>query len=352
MPEYGFFQGFGWAIRKRLKRNGVQVTPEIFEKIMLEQIAVEFAITETIGSDSVEMPHNAIQIYEECCHFFLSHQVIYCSPEFVNRILQTNLKVLLDRLYIPHHVFELCFPKGFKLPSGEKLEAALVMVAPHQELQNAIDRITKRMDTIAKGVWEKMGYPRRDYSAQGWFKEVQLTDKVDLSIHALSPFENAFLHERVPTDASRSIEEVIRGMRDSVEYNHLTGRVLSLSANEKLFMQKVCKIALGVVCYQNTKDPDIQPFKNQNRFKAGAVRPSEILVGNNMEAQAHRGWHLRSSHMRFLRDKRYRRDEGGKVRVIWVREHEVNRNKKASVPEAKKTKAEEYNHKREFDSQG
>jgi hypothetical protein len=109
---------------------------------------------------------------------------------------------------------------------------------------------------------------------------------------------------------------------------------IALNEEELGIQRIVARTVLGVVCYLNTKDPDIAPWKDRNRPAMSLTSPSEQLVGSEL---SQKGWFLRSGGPVMLAHERFHRDDEGRIRMIFRKGAEVNKWAKPSSPEPKTT---------------
>lgn len=116
--------------------------------------------------------------------------------------------------------------------------------------------------------------------------------------------------------------------------------VLSMDDKDKLIQKKILTVVLATLCYMNTKNPDQQKYKFHDRPKLGIVAPTAVIVGSDFD-RCPPGWHLRQAHFRTLGDERFRRDESGQARVIWVKGAEVGKGREPAGDEAKEVEAKE-----------
>lgn len=105
------------------------------------------------------------------------------------------------------------------------------------------------------------------------------------------------------------------------------GLVIPIPPIEMEARRRLLRIALCVIAYLNTSDPDVDTsYRDLHRPHFGMTPPNGMLLGGRFHLSPN--WHLRKGHWRFLADEKFRREKDGSVRVIWVHEAEVNPEKR------------------------
>jgi hypothetical protein len=256
---------------------------------------------------------DGVLVILESIHYTVSHKVVYVSTPFAQRLMESELTVNLDDLHIPFNLFEMCFDDDFEILDGVKAPSSLVLAKPD--------------DTIINCMREILDEASGQYTLSQHYGNVKPNFKIEdevrnvFSIRFRSPTDNdGICHLNINT--KKSMGEPIDKVIDEIGLFQEKAGVTALSVTEREIEKRIARIALGIICYYNTAEPDILDWRNKSRGRMSETRPSETLLGSTFE-RASPGWHLRRAHWRFLKHERYKRDEGGSVRCIWVRAAEV-----------------------------
>lgn len=284
------YQGYLYELKRIMKQEGIKLRQD---KVPEELLKVLGKIVPHGG----HVGQNGVLVLLEYIHYCFSHQVFFVKSNFAKRLAESRMEIRLDELHIPHKIFEICFEDdliidGMKIPSC--LTGCGMGDVEINIMKDAIRKLTGQNDV-----------PIGD------------TFRNAFSVRMPSPFDGGMLH--VMADSKSSHGKNIDTVIDELGEFHMEN-MEKLDSKELELEKIISRIALGIVCYLNTSDPVINDVKSSNRPILG-IKPQVQLVGDSVDAN----WHLRRAHWRFLKDERYRRDDGGKVRCIWVKSAEVNR---------------------------
>jgi hypothetical protein len=293
------YNGYLYELKRAMKAGGVKLRQD---KVPEELISLLGKMVPNGG----HIGQNGVLVLLEYIHYCFSHQVYFIKSDFAKRLAESKMEIRLDELHIPHKIFEICFEDDLEI-DGIKIPSCLAGCSLGDVEINIIK------DTIKKLTGQK---------------EVPVGGALvnAFTVRMPSPWDGGMLHVMADAKSShgKNIDTVIDELGE-FELEHM-----EKLDNKELDLEKIIsRIALGVICYLNTSDPVIADMKPSNRPILG-IRPQIQLVGDSVDAN----WHIRRAHWRFLKDERYRRDDSGKVRCVWVRSAEVNRggNVEVSVP--------------------
>ena len=133
---------------------------------------------------------------------------------------------------------------------------------------------------------------------------------------------NLHMHE----DDGKEIDEVINNLPLVATSRLITG----MSDADKKIQIETMRVVMGALCYLNTAEPDLSDYKFPDRPKLGTIPPSAVVLGRNFSTFDE--WQMRSAHFKTLVHERFKRDESGKPKVIWVRPYEVNKGLRSHMP--------------------
>lgn len=248
--------------------------------------------------DITEQPGAKILIIEESMHYLLGHHVVYVSSPLAEQFMLTSFGPgIIKNLKTPFTYFEICIEEGLKTPSGELVPPMLVSL-PHD------DAHIKAMTHFFK-----------KYSNEGssdWTLPKVVEDYI----------RNSMI---ITAYTSTGIERV--NIADAHIEGNIEKRVTELDVKNasKDLLSSIARIALGVICYLNTQNPDVQPHNDFSRPRY-ARRINSIILGKDVQRDEF--FIIRKAHWRYLRDERYKRDEDGNVRMLWIRPANVHYGKK------------------------
>lgn len=324
------YEGCAWALKRSWKLDtGKRISKTAFRESLLEVLARCMTLVDPKKVNSGEplsFNEDVNGLSLEAVHYFLSHQVVYVATPLAERLACSEITVNLDHLELPFYIFEICFEDDFEIIPGVKAASGLASVNPDMATLNAKLSFVRE---AALRMPFKLAFPP------------ELTgEHVSIAhIQYRSPFEAdraAMYHARIGTQKHKG--QTVEALIDAMTVPEHTG-YMSEAANaphEKQVQTRMMRIMLGVLCYLNTKDPDTKAYRDKNRPSLGDRPPQGILLGSTLERMPP-GWHLRKAHWRFLKHDRYKRDQQGQARCVWVRAAEINRPELPAVPGAKIT---------------
>lgn len=300
MERFPPFKGTTYAIRK-LGEKGPQIE-------LLAEIAGKCLIN---GGTA-----DCIQGLLEMVHYNLSHRVINVTKNLGERLLSTKIELELDNLFVPHHIFEICWENGLKIPGTDfQLPGCLVILRPDDATFATVEQMAKKAEPHYGGKIMLFELLKDMFS-------VKYHDPHDESI------TGAVVHCNVPSSMTKglTVDQLIDNLPEIHSFKDMdpTFRV-TLDDRDKMIQKWVVTAVLTTLSYLNTSNPDVQPFKFKDRPRVGSIPPNATIVGSNF-TRCPPGWHLRRPHMRWLRDERFKRDEQGRVRAIWIHAAEINKN--------------------------
>lgn len=315
---YSPYQGFVWEIRQRQKERNERFS----RQDLPQQLAGLMDIVASHYSSGVEMSQDGVLIMLEMAHYLLSHKVVYVPTPLAQRLMETSLEVNFENLHVPFHIFEVVFDQDFKI-GGYSAPSCLAVVTPDDVTFNAINSCLKQAtndQTAQKRI--ARGLPVSYHVPEG-FKDMA-------TIRFRSPVDNGGIcHMTFSSieDKGKKIDDVIDSLGT---YTKSSVGMVKLNDVEREMEKRLMTIVLGVLCYLNTSEPEIEAFKDRNRMSLSAVKPDAVILGKSIERAAP-GWHLRKGHWRFLKHERFTRKDP--ARCVWVRSAEVNKEQKPAIPD-------------------
>lgn len=271
-------------------------------------------------------------IMQEAVHYLLNHQVVYISTPLAQSLMNTEIELELDNLYIPFRLFEICFENDFKIYKDYVAPGTLVLAKADDAILSAFNNFaTLSTNFITKNLneYQKLrGLPPIKPDQPDISDDLQKM----LSLRFQSPVDQSLCHCVINSsiDAGKSVDAIIDGLK-----MFDNSGIFELNQDEREIEKRLMRIVLGSMCYLGTQDPDVIEYRNRNR-KSFYNKPKEILLGGKFEKDT--SWHLRKAHWRFLKDKRFERDKDGNVKCVWVKSAEVNKYSPPAIPDEKVTK--------------
>lgn len=289
MERFPPFMGEIYVARKAIKGAGLQ-------KMRTSKDVLDLSIqaAKQLHDSSAHDP-SIFGVVIEAMHYAISHKVVCITKDLAESIVNTNMnEICLDNLRLPFHLFELCVERGTRLPNviGD-VPSLLVLVGPDEATTNTIMKLLDRagmvidggIDHVSNAFRMMYGQPPEKYQSNVDLRETK----------------------------GKTIDDVINEL-PAFKVGH------SLNDAEKKQSASLMRLIMGTLCYLNVREPDLRTFKDKQRMQLGE-KPSCILLGDKFKPSP--SWYLRRAHFRILRDERYRRDDEGKPRVVWIRETEV-----------------------------
>lgn len=283
------YAGLTWMTRrvsKRLKRN-IDVSD------LLLQTAQAMA--------SMNRWSDLFTAAIEHLHYFSSHRVLLVTKALSEALYDSKINFCLRYLRLPYSICEINFEEGMTIP-GTSIQAPgiLVVAKPSQAAIDSMDRFVKK----ASGTHLNAESYRTLFSMRYTLPEGDLPDELRPTYTFNVDWEK---------NADKEIEDVI------LEAPTLATADEALTDQEKGQQASLLRMVMGALCYLSIENAEKQETKAFNRPRMG-VPPSCTILGKNYKEIPR---HMRKGHVRHLRDERYKRDEDGNVRIVWVREHEV-----------------------------
>ena len=321
--SFSHFQGIAYHIKDLAKQQGEKI--HNLERYLLET-AEGINMTSNVGLTTAD----GMQIVQEMIHYMLSHQVIYVPTPLATALMKTNIDMDIENIHIPFKLFELCFESDFKIYEDYIAPSCLVMTQPDQVLLSTLKSMFTKVNEFLR---QRMNlYLKNKGEPEIPKTPINIDPKLPnmFSVRFKSPYDGSACHCAldIKQEAGRSVEDIINTI------NIGSTMLMPLNSVEKEIEKKILKIVLGVICYLNTSEPEVSKFKNRNRKSFGPIKPKEIILGEHF-SNKEIGWHLRNAHWRFLKDEKFKRDEFGNIRCIWIRSAEVNKEERQAYPDRK-----------------
>jgi hypothetical protein len=312
------YNGYVLELKRALKADGRKL-----DDVILRQSGIDILCKLFTMQESKYISVDGVLVILELIHYMLSHKVVYVSTPLAQRLMESEITVNLGDLHIPFNLFEMCFDDDLVIMDGFKAPSALVLARPDDAI---IGSMRKILDEAGDKYVRKLrphhqGPIKHDFKVEDEVRNV-------FSIRFKSPVDGGICHLNVNTKASMG--EPIDKVIDEIGLFQEKIGVSALLDTEREIEKRIARIALGVICFFNTADPDAIDWRNKSRGRMSGIRPSETLLGSTFE-RVGPSWHLRRAHWRFLKHERYKRDGGGSVRCVWVRAAEVGSDKLLST---------------------
>jgi len=241
----------------------------------------------------------------EANHYFTSHQVLLLGKNLSEMLYRSKLKLRLDNLRLPFSTFEVDFDKTMKVPNTDIPMPSVL--CSFYETQASREFAKKFCQDITKKFNLKTNL------------EMQCPQKL-IAFRMADPKASDFtvkpmLIFNLDPDwcKDKDIEEIIE------QSPVLKTADVPLNQEENQIMKAVVKLTFGALCYLNLKNREAEAAKAHNRPRIG-IPPSVLLLGKRCISSTF----MRDGHIRTLAHERFRRDEYGFPRLIWIREHLVN----------------------------
>lgn len=311
---YQPYKGAIYNIREAHRQKNIKLKPHDIEE-------KAYRIFKDIGYANLDhVPQDNFQIALELAHYQCSHKVICITNEMAEVLSRTNFQINLDNLHIPYHLFEICFQDGLEI-CGYKIPSALCLVNPDNPTFEALRKKLKQGgDIMVEEINELRkvdGYP--PINCENIYTiNPSMQDCIRITF---ADCDNASCHISIPTKnevfKDKSIDWIINNM------GTLKGSEIGLNNEEQEISRILTKIVFGAIAYYSVKDSDIERYKFHGRPALGKSSPECVIIGGKMSHD--KGYHLRRGHYRVLAHERFKRDNSGNVRVVWVSGSEVNK---------------------------
>lgn len=325
---FRYYDGIVSDIRRQLKHEGFKLTPDNLPGYLADVVRQIVSRTKSqLGAHQ-----DTILCLFEAVHYLLSHRVVYVHTDFARKMIDADLKFRIDNLKIPHSLFELCFDDKFEIEPGLKMESSLIIARPDDSVLSAVGNFVHRYVAPdfplsedgkfpAQIVYQRFGHKDEDFVAS------TLGNLFSIRFRS---HDQSICHACIPCDDSegRNASAVIDELGD---FKYSKVGIEPVDQTDKKVQKAILKVALGVLAYWNTTDPDIESIKPKDRPRLGAS-PTCWFVGRKVVTEK---WFIRSGGPMVLGHKRYRRDSEGRVRIIWRKAAEVNAHAKPSMPKPK-----------------
>lgn len=313
---YTPYQGFVWEIRQRQKERNERFS----RQDLPQQLAGLMDVVASHYSGS-EISQDGVLIMLEMAHYLLSHKVVYVPTPLAQRLMETSLEVNFENLHVPFHIFEVVFDQDFEIegyPAPSCLAAVTLDDITFNATSECLNKVISSQTAqkrIARGLPVLYHVPEK-------FKEMA-------TIRFRSPVDNGGIcHMTFSSveDKGKKIDDVIDSLGT---YTKSSVGMVKLNDIERTLEKRLMTIVLGVLCYLNTSEPEMETYKDRNRMSLSAIKPDAVILGKSIE-KATPGWHLRKGHWRFLKHERFTRKNP--ARCVWVRSAEVNKESKPAIP--------------------
>lgn len=319
------YMGYAYFIRRKSKMSGL--------KTDLRQFMAEMAARCNMYNEQTDC---ATALFE-MVHYNVSHKVVNVASNLAERLLSSRMTIQIENLTMPWTVFEICFEKGFKIPGTDlQMPSCMIIYKLDEQTKNAMRVFMKDCGEYQKQMINEL----RAVSGQGAINQVEMFINPDLerlfSIKYRDPlkdWESAPLcHCNIDLAkcAGKTVDEVIDNL-PLIEHAVL---VTAMDERDKAIQKQVLTVVLGTLCYLNVNDPDIATYKFKDRPRMG-ILPSAQILGASFDKMPP-GYHLREPHFRWLKHERFKREQDGTPRVIWVRPTEVGVGRDAAKTSARK----------------
>lgn len=304
MSDYTPFRGEYWAISE-MRKLGIINSGSNYKQ-MLDTIIHNYGRT-VRKEDLMELGQSISGIFFEAVHYFLSHRVYQLTKNLTDCFMKSSLRLTINDIKIEHSTFELSFHKDFRIPNTHTSMPG-VMCGILNEKMSKVHLLRIRKD-LAKREFEinrkisSMGVmwdnPMLYISTGCLESEIIWKNRVAQNIRQMGSIELSSI-------LNRPIEDILK------EYSE------RWKTNSELLVG--LRIALATLCFLQLKQPEIEKVSNFDHPLMGN-RADVSLLGRDCIACAF----MRAAHFRTLVNERYHRDAMGYPRIIWVREHMVNR---------------------------
>lgn len=308
---YEPYHGLVWEGRRTIKaRGGPRRAP--YEQFLI-QTAAQVMLRDMAPSNA------AMQPLLESIHYFASHRVLYVATPLAQQLMDTKIEIPPDELQIPYHLFEICLDNKLEIRPGLRAASCLVLARPDEATFTALGRKFQEAHNAAVDLFNR----EARFSGVAPLKKEKaiLAPRLRQSFILLFRLDDGEelcqFHLRFNEFAGVSTDEAIEKLLSPGPipgFNRLGEKEIEVE-------RCLCRVALGCLCYLNTLGPDVSAWKDHNRPSFG-IKPESIILGKEWRVSP--GWHLRKAHWRFLRHKRFRRDESGNIRCRWVKGAEIN----------------------------
>jgi len=268
----------------------------------------------------------SITIILESIHYLLDHRTYYVSSNLARKLAETDVELDIEafkQMHLPSRVFEVCF-NDLKI-NGHKIPSALVTAGLDDTYRNMMNEFIERNTAIIN---EELNRSRKEIGMKSVpYTPPKITSdrfKIDYSLGT-----DALYHCVIPLDddnfTGKNITEIIESLGVICD-------TAKLSPEEVETQKYLARIIFGLICYINLPEPDMQKHKDHSRAAIGPNRPQIFMLGKK---ETECSWHLRKGHWRILKHERYKRNEDGTIKTIWVRPTEVNKGHAPAMPDNK-----------------
>lgn len=303
------FKGLYWLLKEHIRRP----TQEEFKKFIYE-----FIMTYSMGRNDGVLGQMGVQALTELTHYNQSHRVLYLKTEFARMLLDSDIEVPPVNIHMPYDLFELCFEDDFNIIDDKPAPAAIIMLCPQDYTIQVFNDNLKKSTEYARVVLNKLRHERG-------MKEFESSEchiegiKDAMRLRYTSVYDDGMCHTAIHVSPNEGcpVDEVI----------DRTGTLndpscIKLDEKEVEVCKRMARIVFGVQCYLNTLNPEVEDYKDRNR--PSYVTPANgLLIGKTFHTSP--GEHMRKPHPRWLRNNRFKRDESGNMKCVWVRGSIVNR---------------------------
>lgn len=310
--SYPPFRGNAWAAYKASKLDG--------KKQNIGALMMDTAAVLSLGGSSSDTNH----IFFELLHYGHRHRVYNVSKALGERLAATKFELSLECMHVPEVTFEICFEDGLKVPDTDiQMPSCLIQFGINDEAQTILEELNRQCGALQQKMLNDMA--RRLKRRTPIVKNLGVYVKDQFSCTYGDPYNPDPLtpiictcNLRIGEDDGKTADEII----DNMPLLKGSKTIVPLDDRDLHVQRHVLRAVIGTLLYMNTKDPDIQSYKFKDRPALGSFPPTAFLVGGKMERMPP-GYHLRDAHFRTLRHERFKRDDEGKIKVIWINMTEI-----------------------------
>lgn len=310
MPEYVPYYGFSALMRKIEKIT--------HQKLNSYDHFLDFSFTLMKEGRKADF----FTMIIESNHYFMSHHVLLLSKNLGESILNSKINIKLDNLKLPFSTFEVSFDKTMKIPNTDiPMPSVLCSFYESQSTQDFTDKFINDMQNkfhLQNPI--QIFYPKR-------LVAFRMADP-----RPDNPYLRSTFIFNLDRDFCKDMD-IDAAVENSPTLDSADS---ALDKEENLIVKTVAKLTLGVICYLNLENHEKEVVKDRNRPRMG-ITPKVLLLGKQCSPSAF----MRSGHFRELAHQRFKRDDLGYTRKIWVREHQVNAHDDPKEKDAKNTVVEE-----------
>ena len=317
MAEYGHYVG-QWLVCKYIKKRFKDNTKSLYQ-CMVD--SVEWGVKDG-RVDRFGYPE-MYSYLAQAKHYQTSHCVYLLNENLARSIYHFKMDdVRPSELKIPFSTFEICFPKGFLIPETNTLMPSFLCSIIHPRMNKDFEK--RFTEDLCKKIGINLDFcftgEENNFFILTYFSKPNF-HKSDVDLNTCTSNSGTFAASLAKfgldklSDKYKNIDEYIN--------NNPENKIRDFSSRSKDEVNMIfasIKYTWTTLCYLNLDHHESELARDQNRPNAGGVKPKIHLLGSSTPAHAF----MRRGHIRCLRHERYRRNDDGSLRIIWVDEHMVN----------------------------